>query len=197
MKARAFQDNTQKNRRGHNRSAKPGIADAGGVLYSSHAEQVHNLLGKNIVEESLMQSSAPDLNHSGLYQPGNQQLLEQLGQHNALTEGAEPALPAVYQANYDLEGARGVTTSKLRQSTAVGSGISASAQGSIQLESAQHIDTERGAQIRHSTANVASQETPGRADPTSDIMIQSNRTPGAGDAIGNADALPAITNRIQ
>ena len=63
VKAPALQNSlSQKNRRAHNRSAKPlTIAEAGGVLYSSHQDQVQNLLGKNIVEESLMKSSAPDL----------------------------------------------------------------------------------------------------------------------------------------
>lgn len=71
VKARALQESlAQKNRRAHNRSAKPAtIAEAGGVLYSGHQDHVQNLLGKNIVEESLMQGSTPDLG-SGLPKRG-------------------------------------------------------------------------------------------------------------------------------
>lgn len=60
VKARALQDSlAQKNRRAHNRSAKPAtVAEAGGVLYSSHQDHVQNLLGKNIVEESMRKGSA-------------------------------------------------------------------------------------------------------------------------------------------
>jgi len=66
VKARALQDNlAQKRRVALNRSAKPAnIADAGGVLYSSHAGRVQNLLGTNIVEESLMSAPASDLSNS-------------------------------------------------------------------------------------------------------------------------------------
>ena len=66
VRARALQDNlAQKRRVALNRSAKPAnIANAGGILYSSHAGRVQNLLGTNIVEESLMSAPASDLSHS-------------------------------------------------------------------------------------------------------------------------------------
>lgn len=187
VKARAFQENhSQRDRRGHNRSAKPGgIAAAGGVLYSSHPDHVHNLLGKNIVEESLMQASAPDVNHSALQKAGQKQLLERLGHHEvSLTEGAEPpgGLATVQQEDHEPEGVPGAGgASRSRLGAAAGPGEGAPAHGGIPEEA-----------INADQAHAV----PGHGD----LAIQSNRTPATGtaqDPQKAGDALPAIGKRFQ
>lgn len=104
-------------RHAHNQSANPlSIGDQGGVLFSNRKDHVQNLLGKNIVEESFM--------NGGIQSARKKKLLkDQLSQKN--TTQKQSLEPKSGQAYVDsMPG--GNNMSKLRNSTAIGSGITVS-----------------------------------------------------------------------